>query len=408
MGAFVVNFHVRTSSQQQVAEVLQAMSLEAVWIAGAGGPWVSFWEAQASHQDIVRIQELAQAISQQLEAPVIGFLNHDSDFICYWLFDNGQLLDEYHSCPGYFDGDSSAEETLAADCQNLVKYCKPGTSEQELEEVLKIWTQADAAQGIMQSYVFAEERLSALGKLMEIDDTRINVDYGDIGRDVPPEEIGAEWIGTGEPSDNPGIFGEDMFESDMEVGPATLPPAPLHEAARRGDIETIERLVAEGTDIDEANQYQVFTPLTLAAHEASPEVVRRMIELGASIDGDGGPRVFSAPLGMAVLGGKLDNVKLLVEHGADVNVRDPEAGTLLHVAAMKGSIEMVTLLLELGADLKQTNLQNQTPLEAVRVHRERIEEGMSIVPIAAMPAQIQDHIDAMIAIEKLLENAEQK
>lgn len=406
MGAFVVNFHVRISSKEAVAEVLQGMSLEAAWISGGKGPWVTVWEALASRQDTVRIQELAQAISQQLEAPLIGFLNHDSDVVCYWLFDSGKLLDEYNSCPGYFDGDSSQEESMAADCQTLVKYCTPGTTVEELEEVLKIWTQADAAQGIMPNYVFGEQRLSALGKLMEIDDMRINVDYGDIGRDVKPEEIDAEWIGTGEPSDNAGLFEEEKLALNMETPPVVQPAAPLHEAVRRGDIEAIERLVAEGADINETNVYQVIAPLSLAASESTPEVVRRLIELGASIDGDGGGRRLNSPLGMAVFARKPDNVKVLAELGADINNPADGADVLLHYSAMNGYVEMVTLLLDLGADPNQSDEDGQSLIEEVRQHRQQIEEGMSTVPIAAMPTQIRKHINAMIEIEKLLSEKE--
>lgn len=59
-----------------------------------------------------------------------------------------------------------------------------------------------------------------------------------------------------------------------------------------------------------------------------------------------------SPLHWAVNNKHLDIVKLLVKHGADVNVADEMGITPLHMAADSGSVEMAKFLIDNGADIK--------------------------------------------------------
>jgi len=58
---------------------------------------------------------------------------------------------------------------------------------------------------------------------------------------------------------------------------------------------------------------------------------------------------------------RVEELKALVEQGADVNAKDDSGQTALHAAAAHGRSETLTLLVELGADMRA-----QTPLEARR------------------------------------------
>lgn len=415
MGAFVVNFHVQSSSKQQVTDRLREIGVEGAWISGPNGRWISFWDSLASRQDSMRIQQIAQPISQQFDAPVIAFLNHDSDFICYWLYDQGQLLDEYNSCPGYFDGDTSQEETLAADCEVLKKYCGAATTSEELEEILRIWTQTEGLQGIGCSYVFAEDRLAALAPYLEIKPDLLYTDYGDIGRDVQPHEIDAEWIGHGKPSDHPGIFdielsGEASGEESREAwdaeeeGPFTIPAAPMHQAAIRGDIATLKRLIAEGADINEINRIYVVTPLAAAAHAVSPDVLRKLVELGADVQLRGPTPESASPLHFAVTAGNVENARTLIELGANVHEVHPHAGSLLAVAIMHILPEMVKLLVELGADPNQSGPNGMSPLQMVKAQQKGIESVVKMRTEAGldMPPVLKQQIDDLAKMEAFL------
>jgi ankyrin repeat protein len=61
--------------------------------------------------------------------------------------------------------------------------------------------------------------------------------------------------------------------------------------------------------------------------------------------------------------GNVEAVRLLLEHGANVNASDRETGvTALHHAANKGRVEVILVLLEHGADIHATDINGQTVL----------------------------------------------
>jgi ankyrin repeat protein len=106
------------------------------------------------------------------------------------------------------------------------------------------------------------------------------------------------------------------------------PPAlhtSLWSAARANDVRAIERLLAEGLDID-ARDAQGFSPLMLAA----------MAGHAAAFD-------------------------LLLDRGADPNTADLGGNSVLMGAAFKGHVDIVRKLLAAGAD---PTLRNHAGLDA--------------------------------------------
>jgi ankyrin repeat protein len=55
-------------------------------------------------------------------------------------------------------------------------------------------------------------------------------------------------------------------------------------------------------------------------------------------------------------------VKLLIDHGADVNARNQHEATPLHIAARSGCLLLVKILCKGGADLEAQNMHGATPL----------------------------------------------
>jgi len=64
----------------------------------------------------------------------------------------------------------------------------------------------------------------------------------------------------------------------------------------------------------------------------------------------------------AVKKGDIEQVRLLIAQGADLNWKDKDGSTPLHEAAGDGWIDVVRLLLEKGANVKATDATGQTPL----------------------------------------------
>ena len=66
-----------------------------------------------------------------------------------------------------------------------------------------------------------------------------------------------------------------------------------------------------------------------------------------------------------------DAVRVLLEHGADVNARQEGGWTALHAASQNGDVEMARLLIAGGADvqIRAANQQNAMDLALSKGHQ---------------------------------------
>ena len=70
----------------------------------------------------------------------------------------------------------------------------------------------------------------------------------------------------------------------------------------------------------------------------------------------------SSPLHFAVVGGNMNTIEFLVEHGADVNDTNDYLETPLHWACKDGSPEIIRYLLQQQADPNVEDSEQNTPL----------------------------------------------
>ena len=78
------------------------------------------------------------------------------------------------------------------------------------------------------------------------------------------------------------------------------------------------------------------------------------------------------PLDTAAVRGILDEVALLLSHGADIHAQGEHQYTALHSAVEQGHIHVVEFLIEQGADLFSTTEDGMTPLELAEALEENI------------------------------------
>eukprot|EP00291_Cryptomonas_curvata_P029113 CAMPEP_0172211306 /NCGR_PEP_ID=MMETSP1050-20130122/36330_1 /TAXON_ID=233186 /ORGANISM="Cryptomonas curvata, Strain CCAP979/52" /LENGTH=313 /DNA_ID=CAMNT_0012891745 /DNA_START=287 /DNA_END=1224 /DNA_ORIENTATION=- len=71
----------------------------------------------------------------------------------------------------------------------------------------------------------------------------------------------------------------------------------------------------------------------------------------------------SIPLLNAAESGHVEDVKLLLQHGADISQRNYYGLTALHRASEEGRTEVVRLLLDMGADMDATDADGETALQ---------------------------------------------
>ena len=95
-------------------------------------------------------------------------------------------------------------------------------------------------------------------------------------------------------------------------------------------------------------------PLYRVAGKNDTARMTELLKQGANPNERWGPMLGKTSLHAAAEGGALDAIRLLIEHGADVNARgtwgNGRNATPLHYAACAGHVSMVRLLLENGAD----------------------------------------------------------
>lgn len=206
-----------------------------------------------------------------------------------------------------------------------------------------------------------EARLQALGS--QAASAGISIFGGDPDEDV---ELAADLVGqgTGEEWVNPyenaiistyNHQGEDVFAAapalaellaylarnyaTLDVVRALFPDArepdptdelsPLHRAIARGDLETLEALIAEGD-----------------ALEVDP------------LDG--------SPLGTAVRFGQGAALARLLAEGGRADEHDHTGWSLLHSAAVGNHLEIARLLLDAGADPQAADSTGRTPIDVAR------------------------------------------
>lgn len=133
----------------------------------------------------------------------------------------------------------------------------------------------------------------------------------------------------------------------------------LLEAARKGDIETVSKLLERGVDVD-AKDVDGVTALHEATENEHADVVKVLLQAGADANIRDRNWYALTPLYKAVENGYADITKMLLEGGADVNDRHTEhKTTALMVAAQK---DIVEALLAKGADVNAKDAHGETAL----------------------------------------------
>jgi ankyrin repeat protein len=147
----------------------------------------------------------------------------------------------------------------------------------------------------------------------------------------------------------------------------------LHDAVRRGDIETCRTLIAKGMDVNAKNTAGE-TPLLLAADCGHIGIAKLLLENGADVKIRGDWNSFT-PLHWASGVGSKEMVCLLVAHGADVNAQAKDKQTPLHVAVDASRKEIVGWLVDNGAATGAKDKLGYTSLHlAARLGRRKILE----------------------------------
>ncbi len=145
---------------------------------------------------------------------------------------------------------------------------------------------------------------------------------------------------------------DDMFRWSWATGLGDLFPGefktamPLHIAASKGHLQVVRTLLDCGASIDGLDS-GFTTPLHLAAANGQTAVVRLLLDSGANpnaLDSH-----LESPCMAAIDYGDIDSIQSLLNGGADMQLRNRYGQTALHLAARSGASNVLLLVIGLSA-----------------------------------------------------------
>ena len=147
--------------------------------------------------------------------------------------------------------------------------------------------------------------------------------------------------------------GADVHTEDI------MGETPLHKATQRGRQDVVEILCHKGPNINQ-HTCSGYTPLHLA-FRIRFDFINELLKKGQE-SGEGPFHAVEAYKQAVHIGNEM--VKLLLSKGAKVDECDFSKETVLHMAAVGGDVELVELLLNSGANVNLRSMDDErTPLD---------------------------------------------
>lgn len=160
--------------------------------------------------------------------------------------------------------------------------------------------------------------------------------------------------------------GPGSMESRLDSVAAFLGEA-LVKAAETGDVQSVERIIAAGAEVNMAVSGDG-TALIGAVRRGQMQMIDYLLARGADVNvtspGDGSPLIAAARTGRAAI------VQLLLDRGARMDDLVPGDENALMQAVIGGRAEVVRLLLERGADVHVRSVEGPRIRTALRLARE--------------------------------------
>jgi uncharacterized protein len=130
-----------------------------------------------------------------------------------------------------------------------------------------------------------------------------------------------------------------------------------------GAEQRVKALTGTDRELIQSHSHDGWTPLHLACFFNHPAIADALIGSGADVQARSRNPMQNTPLHAATAGRSRDSVRILLEHGADVNAQQEGGWTALHAASQNGDVEMVKLLIASGAHVHTRAANNQNALD---------------------------------------------
>ena len=137
----------------------------------------------------------------------------------------------------------------------------------------------------------------------------------------------------------------------------------LFEAAAAGEIERVERLLADSPADVNAYSADGWTPLHLAAFFGHAKIVEFLLAHEADVTARSRNPNGNTPLHAALAANQKMAAALLIGHGADLDAVDAGGWRPLHLAAANNNLDSMRTLVAQGADVTATNKDGLTAIQ---------------------------------------------
>jgi len=179
----------------------------------------------------------------------------------------------------------------------------------------------------------------------------------------------------------------------------------IHKAVQSGDLENVKIILEKDPELVKLKDNRGMIPIGIAVMMGHSDIVKLLIEKGSEF------RYFDddfSPLHMAAAYCRTDIARLLIEKGADIEYRGSDGKTPLHFAAYSGRKQIGELLVEKGANINSRDDSGYTPLylAVINGHKEIVnallEKGAAI-ETDGENGRILLHLAASGGLKKLVE-----
>jgi hypothetical protein len=196
-----------------------------------------------------------------------------------------------------------------------------------------------------------------------------------------------EWNGSGEDSksleDNniSSLIEEHLLpEEELEDEPPPTPKARTnaYEEMEEEDFDfksggdlyfNLQRYGYSEININSTSKTYKQTPLMKASSWGDEKAVRYLLDHGANINLK--DKLGRTALHLTVWPAHAEVLKLLLEKGAKISIQDNQGNTPLHVAVLRQNEEITKILLEKGAPIDIRNNNNETPLDLAQKQKNK-------------------------------------
>ena len=148
------------------------------------------------------------------------------------------------------------------------------------------------------------------------------------------------------------------YNADINAAAGWENRTPIHEASLGGHVSIMRLLIQNGADA--SSDLRGLLRSASLLKDRSVETVRLFIQLGVDVNVRDGSH--ESPLHLASSAGNAETVQLLIRHGVNVNASDGSGKTPLHLALSKGHDKTVQTLIEQGADVNARDRGHTMPL----------------------------------------------